>query len=170
MITLLLIAGHETTVNLIGNGLLALLTHPEQLERLKTEPALIKPAIEELMRFTSPVLLATERYTSQNLEIAGVQIPKGELVFAALGSANHDETKFEKPENLMLDRINNKHLGFGQGMHYCIGAPLARLETSVAFQVLLERLPNLELAIRPEQLQWNSGLVTRGVKKLPIKF
>jgi cytochrome P450 len=170
MITILLIAGHETTVNLIGNGLLALLSHPEQLERLRSEPNLMKPAIEELMRFTCPVLLATERYASQTLEIAGVQIPKGELVFAALGSANHDETKFEDPENLMLDRSNNKHLGFGQGIHYCIGAPLARLEASIAFDVLLERLPNIKLAVQFEQLQWNSGLVTRGVKKLPIKF
>ena len=170
MVTIILIAGHETTVNLIGNGALALLEHSDQFERLKTEPTLMKTAVEELTRFTAPVMLATERYTRENLEIAGVQIPKGELVFAALGSANHDETMFENPESLILERSNNKHLGFGQGAHYCVGAPLARLEASTAFQVLLERLPNLRLAVKPEALRWNPALVTRGLKALPVKF
>ena len=170
MVTILLIAGHETTVNLIGNGALALLEDPEQLERLRTEPTLMKTAVEELTRFTAPVMLATERYARENLEIAGVSIPKGELVFAALGSANRDETMFEQPDKLLLDRISNKHLGFGQGVHYCVGAPLARLEVSTAFQVLLERLPNLRLAVKPETLHWNPALVTRGLKALPVKF
>ena len=170
MVTILLIAGHETTVGLIGNGALALLENPEQLERLRTEPDLMKSAVEELTRFTAPVLMATERYAREDLEIAGVEIPKGELVLAALGSANHDETQFENPESLMLDRQNNKHLGFGQGAHYCVGAPLARLEASIAFQVLLERLPNLRLAVRPETVRWNSGLATRNLKALPVKF
>ena len=170
MLTILLIAGHETTINLIGNGTLALLEHPEQLEHLKTEPALMKTAVEELTRFTAPMMLATERYARENLEIAGVNIPKGELVFAALGSANRDETMFENPDSLQLERSSNKHLGFGMGAHYCVGAPLARLEASTAFQVLLERLPNLRLAVKPETLRWNPGLVTRGLKALPVKF
>jgi cytochrome P450 PksS len=170
MMTILLIAGHETTINLIGNGTLALLEHPEQLQRLRTEPALMKTAVEELTRFTAPVMLATERYARENLEISGVSIPKGELVFAALGSANRDETMFEQPDKLLLDRSSNKHLGFGQGVHYCVGAPLARLEVSTAFQVLLERLPKLRLAVKPEALCWNPALVTRGLKTLPVKF
>jgi cytochrome P450 len=170
MITILLIAGHETTVGLIGNGVLALLEHQDQLERLRSEPDLMKSAVEELTRFTAPVLMATERYARENLSIAGVEIPKGELVLAALGSANHDETQFENPESLALDRQNNKHLGFGQGAHYCIGAPLARLETSIAFQVLLERLPNLRLAVKSEKLRWNSGFATRNLKALPVAF
>jgi cytochrome P450 len=170
MAGLLLSAGHETTTGLIGNGVLALLEHPEQLMRLKTEPELMKNAVEELTRFTPPVLLATSRYAREDLEIAGQVIPRGELVHAALGSANHDETQFEQPETLILDRANNKHLGFGMGMHYCVGAPLARLEAGIAFRVLFERLPNLRLAVKPEHLHWNSGLVTRNLKTLPVKF
>ncbi|MBW4692840.1 MAG: cytochrome P450 [Lyngbya sp. HA4199-MV5] len=170
MVGLLLSAGHETTVNLIGNGVLALLMHPAALDRLRAEPELMKPAVEELMRYSPPVLFATSRYACEDLTIAGTLIPKGEMVLAALGSANHDESRFEAPETLMLDRPNNKHVGFGSGMHYCLGAPLARLESSIAFQVLFERLPKLRLAIDPERLHWHSSLITRGVKAIPVKF
>jgi cytochrome P450 len=170
MVTILLIAGHETTVNLIGTGVLTLLTHPEQLEQLRTRPELMKSAVEELTRFTAPVMLATERYARQDLEIAGTRIPQGELVFAAIGSANRDPSRFENPDVLQLERPNNKHLGFGQGIHYCVGAPLARLEASIAFGVLLERLPKLRLAVQPEALRWNTGLVTRGLRALPVLF
>ncbi|AFZ19572.1 cytochrome P450 family protein [Allocoleopsis franciscana] len=170
MVALLLSAGHETTVNLIGNGVLALLTHPAELDRLRTEPELMKSAVEELVRYTPPVLFATTRYAREDIVIAGTCIPKGESVLAALGSANHDESKFENPETLILDRQNNKHLGFGLGMHYCLGAPLARLESSIAFQVLFERLPNIRLAVNPENLRWNSNLITRGAKAIPVKF
>ena len=170
MVALLLSAGHETTVNLIGNGVLALLTHPAELNRLRTEPELMNSAVEELVRYSPPVLFATTRYARKNLMIAGTRISKGDLVLAALGSANHDESKFEHPETLMLDRQNNKHVGFGSGMHYCLGAPLARLESSIAFQVLFERLPKLRLAVNPENLRWNSSLITRGVKAIPVKF
>ncbi|MBW4601921.1 MAG: cytochrome P450 [Calothrix sp. FI2-JRJ7] len=170
MAALLLTAGHETTVNLIGNSVLALLAHPAELERLRTKPELMKSAIEELVRYTSPVLFATERYTREDITIAGTTIPACELVFAVLGSANHDESIFENPETLILDRQNNKHVGFGSGMHYCLGAPLARLESSIAFQVLFERLPNLRLAINPESLRWNSSLIMRGASSIPVKF
>jgi cytochrome P450 len=169
-IALLLSAGHETTVNLIGNGVLALLTHPAERDRLRTQPELMQSAVEELVRYTPPVLFATARYAREDLAIAGTHIPRGELVLAALGSANHDESKFARPETLILDRQNNKHLGFGSGMHYCLGAPLARLESSIAFQVLFERLPNLRLAIAPEDLRWNASLITRGMKAIPVKF
>ncbi len=178
IIGLLLSAGHETTVNLIGNGVVALLSQPAELvggvspmvNRLRTEPELMKSAVEELVRYSPPVLFATGRYAKEDLELANTVIPKGELVLAGLGSANHDESKFEQPETLILDRQNNKHLGFGSGMHYCLGAPLARLESSIAFQVLFERLPNIQLAVNPESLSWNSSLITRGMKNIPIKF
>jgi cytochrome P450 len=170
IVALLLSAGHETTVNLISNGVLALLTHPAELERLRTEPELMKSGVEELVRYTPPVLFATSRYAREDLIIADTCIPKGESVLAALGSANHDESIFENPETLMLDRQNNKHIGFGSGIHYCLGAPLARLESSIAFQVLFERLPNLRLAVNYENLRWNSNLITRGVSSIPVKF
>jgi cytochrome P450 len=170
MVALLLSAGHETTVNLIGNGILALMQHPEQRQKLSAEPDLMKSAVEEIVRYTPPVLMSTHRYAKENLEVAGTTIPKGDLVLVALGSANHDETKFEQPETLMLDRKNNKHVGFGLGIHYCLGAPLARLEASIAFQVLFERLPQVRLAVSPEALQWNSSMVVRGMKSLPVKF
>lgn len=170
IIGLLLSAGHETTVNLIGNGVVALLSHPAELNRLRTEPELMKPAVEELVRYSPPVLFATSRYAKEDVELASTVIPKGELVLAGLGSANYDESKFAQPEALMLDRQNNKHIGFGSGMHYCLGAPLARLESSIAFQVLFERLPNIRLAVNPESLSWHSSLITRGMKVIPVKF
>jgi cytochrome P450 len=170
MAAILLSAGHETTSGLIGNGMLALFENPDQLERIKTEPAIMKSAVEELVRFAPPVVMATPRYAREDYEISGTQISQGDTVYAMIGSANHDERKFDQPEKLMLDRTNNKHLGFGQGIHYCIGAPLARLEASVAFQVLFERLPNLRLAVKPEELRWASGLVPRGLQSMPVKF
>jgi cytochrome P450 PksS len=170
MIFLLLVAGHETTVNLIGNGTLALLTHPSQLEHLRDRPEIMKTAVEELTRFTAPVLFATERWATQDLEIAGMRIPKGALILLGLGSANRDEHRFARPNELDLERSDNKHLGFGQGVHYCLGAPLARLEAGIAFSVLLERLPGLRLAQSPETLRWRPGLVTRGLRRLPLKF
>jgi cytochrome P450 len=130
----------------------------------------MKSAVEELVRYTAPVVMATGRYAREDYEIAGTQISQGDSVFAMIGSANHDESKFDQPEKLILDRANNKHLGFGQGIHYCIGAPLARIEASTAFQVLFERLPNLRLAVRPEEVRWAPGLVPRGLKELPVKF
>src|SRR6516225_9993960 len=118
MVSLLLIAGHETTVNLIGNGMLALLEHPDQMERLHNDPALIKPALEELLRYASPVEMATERYTREDVAIAGVTIPRGEMVFAVLASANRDERQFTNPDLLDLTREPNKHLSFGLGAHF----------------------------------------------------
>jgi cytochrome P450 len=170
MIFLLLVAGHETTVNLIGSGSLALLEHPDQLDKLRSEPAVIKPAIEELLRFVCPVEMATERYAREDITIAGTTIPHGELVLAVIGSANRDANYFDNPDSLDITRENNKHLAFGQGVHYCLGAPLARLEGQIAISTLVQRTPNLRLSIAPDQLRWRGGIILRGLEALPVSF
>ncbi|HYO56843.1 cytochrome P450 [Archangium sp.] len=168
MVFLLLVAGHETTVNLISGGSLALLQHPDQMERLRQNPALIEPAIEELLRYTSPVELATERFALEDITIAGTTIPRGDLLFAVIGSANRDERYFENPDTLELAREPNKHLSFGFGIHYCLGAPLARLEGQIAIQTLLNRAPRLRLAKPVESLSWRTGFLIHGPKRLPV--
>lgn len=170
MALLLLIAGHETTVNLIGNGTFALLRNPEQLARLRADPLLITTAIEELLRFESPVEMATERYAREDIELAGSIIPRGALVHLVLASANRDEAQFPQPDVLDITRTPNRHLAFGQGIHYCLGAPLARLEGQIAIATLLRRLPDLLLAAPPEALRWRRGLLLRGLEGLPLAF
>ena len=170
MAFLLLIAGHETTVNLISSGTLALLQHPDQLERLRSDPSIIRPAIEELLRFTNPLETTTPRYAREEAKIAGVTIPRGALVLAAIASANRDETQFDNPERLDITREKNRHLAFGQGAHFCLGAPLARLEGQVAISTLLRRLPNLRLAVPIESLRWRATPVLRGLEALPVRF
>jgi cytochrome P450 PksS len=170
MIVLLLIAGHETTVNLIGNGMLTLLEHADAMERLRDEPSLIKPAIEELLRYDGPLESATDRYAREDVSISGVTISRGEIVFAVLASANRDERQFEQPDRLDLAREPNRHLAFGLGMHYCLGAPLARLEGQIAISTLLRRMPELRLAVPAAKLRWKYGLVLRGLKALPVEF
>jgi cytochrome P450 len=166
---LLLVAGHETTVNLIASGTLALLEHPDQLEKLEGDSRLIKPAVEELLRYTSPVEIATERYARQDLEISGTTVPRGELVLAVLGSANRDEQQFEDPNTLDLARDPNRHLAFGRGgVHHCLGAPLARMEGQIAVSALLQRFPNLRLDIDPGSLRWRRGIFLRGLQRLPL--
>jgi cytochrome P450 PksS len=162
------VAGHETTVNLIGNGMLALLEHPDQMERLRDDPGLIKPAVEELLRYGSPLETATERYAREDMTIAGVAIPRGSLVFAAIASANRDERQFTDPDRVDITREPNKHLSFGLGAHYCLGAPLARLEGQVAISTLLHRAAQLRLTVEPGALRWRRGLVLRGLKSLPL--
>jgi cytochrome P450 PksS len=170
MIVLLIIAGHETTVNLIASGTLALLTHPDQLERLRGDPALIKPAVEELLRFTSPVETATERFAREDVTLGGVVIPKGETVFAVIASANRDEWQFPDPDRLDIGREPNRHLAFGLGIHFCLGAPLARLEGQLALGALVTRFADLRLAVEPSTLRWRPGLVLRGLRSLPVRF
>lgn len=170
MIFLLLVAGHETTVNLIGSGTLALLEHPDQLAKLRREPELIKSAIEELVRYVCPLEMATERYAREDITVAGTTIPRGELVMAVLGSANRDPNYFDDPDTLDITRKNNKHLSFGQGPHFCLGASLARLEGQVAISTLLQRMPNLRLNVAPEQIRWRGIFVLRGVEALPVAF
>jgi cytochrome P450 PksS len=169
MAFLLLVAGHETTVNLIASGTLALLEHPEQMKRLVREPPLAKPAVEELLRYTSPVEMATERYAREDVEIEGTTIPRGERVLAVLGSANRDERQFEAPDVLDLARVPNRHLAFGRGgVHHCLGAPLARMEGQIAVNALLRRFPQARLAVASESLRWRRGLFLRGVERLPL--
>jgi cytochrome P450 len=169
MAFLLLVAGHETTVNLIASGTLALLEHPGQAERLRRDPSLVKPAVEELLRYTSPVELATERYAREDAEIGGRRIPRGGLVLAVLGSANRDERHFEDPDVLDLARDPNRHLAFGRGgVHHCLGAPLARMEGQIALSALLRRYPGARLRKSPESLHWRRGLFLRGLEKLPL--
>jgi cytochrome P450 len=170
MVFLLLIAGQETTVNLIGNGVLALLQNPHQLEKLRDDPTLIKLAVEELLRYTSPVLMTTERYALENATINDVTIPRGEMILGVIGSANRDQTVFNNPNELNLARDPNKHLSFGQGIHFCLGAPLARMESQIAIDTLLKREPNLQLKIDPESLRWRPSIMLRGLQALPVKF
>jgi cytochrome P450 len=170
MIILLLFAGHETTVNLIGNGTLALLRHPDQMEKLRGDPTLVRTAVEEFLRYDGPSETASERYASEELTISGVTIPCGALVYAVLASANRDERQFEVPDTLNIARDNNRHLAFGQGPHYCLGAPLARLEGQVAFRTLVHRMPELRLARPVESLRWKAGLILRGLQVLPVAF
>ncbi len=168
MVFLLLVAGHETTVNLIGNGVLALLEHPEQMQMLRRDPSLIKPAIEELLRYGSPLKTATERYARQDVTLAGVTIPRGSLVLAVIASANRDERQFADPDTLDITREPNRHLSFGMGAHFCLGASLARMEGQIAINTLLRRITRWRLAVAPSSLRWRRGLVLRGLEAMPV--
>jgi cytochrome P450 len=168
MIFLLLVAGYETTVNLIGNGMLALLQQPDQLAKLRADPALIASAVEELLRFANPVGTTTDRYAREELTIAGTIIPRGALIVLVLASANRDERQFANPDTLDITRAPNKHLAFGWGAHYCIGAPLARLEGQIAITTLLRRCPDLRLDVSPATLRWRPGLEMNGLEALPV--
>lgn len=170
MVFLLLIAGHETTVNLIGNGMLALFEHPDAMNRLRREPGLIKTAVEELLRYTSPVLMSTERYACEDVKLHGLTIPRGGMTLGVIGSANRDESVFENADELDITREPNKHLSFGQGIHFCLGAPLARLEGEIAINTLLRRMPDLRLRVGTNSLRWRPSMVLRGLESLPVSF
>jgi cytochrome P450 len=170
MVFLLLVAGHETTVNLIGNGTLALLRHPEQLRKLSDDPSLIKPAVEELLRYDGPVETSTERFAKEDVAIGETVIPKGEMVLVVIAAADHDSERFPDPDVLDITRADNKHLAFGKGIHHCLGAPLARMEGQIAIGTLLRRMPKLQLKVSPESLIWRPGMVLRGLQGLPVEF
>jgi cytochrome P450 PksS len=170
MIFLLIVAGHETTVNLLGNGTLALLQHPDQMQLLQRDPSLIIPAVEELLRYTGPVSLSDERWANEDIELHGKLIRKGQMVVASLISANADPHQFTNGNALDITRRENQHLAFGKGIHFCLGAPLARLEGQIAFATLLQRLPNLHLAEEAEHLAWTHNPMLRGLKSLPVAF
>jgi len=167
-IWLLIIAGHETTVNLISNGVLALLQHPEQMNLLRENPSLIPSAVDELLRYSGPVMFIS-RLASEDMTIHGKMIRKGDLVLLSLTAANIDPQKFTYPEILNISREENNHLAFGAGIHHCLGAPLARLEGQIALGTLLQRLPNLRLAIKPDQLNYNHSKI-RSLVNLPVFF
>ena len=164
MANLLLVAGHETTVNLIGNGLLALLRHPEQLALLRERPEIIRSAVEELLRWDSPVQL-TARVALEPVELGGRPVQPGDLLLALLGSANRDGEQFGDPDRLDLTRDPNPHLAFGRGIHFCLGAPLARLEAQIAIQALVSRFPGLRLAGTPRR---SPTITLRGLRRLPL--
>lgn len=164
---LLYIAGHETTVNLIGNGLLALLRHPKELERLRDAPSLIQSAVEELLRFDGPVQ-RTARITNADVELGEHKIPKGSMVVPVIGAANRDPAHFPDPDRLDVSRPDNRHIAFGFGIHFCLGAPLARLEGQISLGTLLHRLPRL--ALSTERPEWRESQVLRGLKALPVSF
>jgi cytochrome P450 len=170
MIFLLLLAGHETTVNLIANGMLALLQNRSELERLRAHPEHIDTAVEELLRYGNPVEHGNVRIALEDVTIAGVPIPKGSTVVLLLASANRDEAVFPRPEQLDIARTPNRHLAFGFGIHYCLGAPLARMEGRVAIQQLVSRFPDMHLAVPVEKLRWRQSVAVRGVKKLPVRL
>ena len=170
MVYLLLIAGHETTVHLISNGVLALLQHPAQMEKLKENPALIKTALEEFLRYQGPLLTTTQRWASEDVEFGGKLIRRGEEVVVVLAAANRDAEVFTAAEELDITRQENRHLAFGKGIHYCLGAPLARLEGQVAISSLLRRLPNLRLNTEVERLAWRPGSLMLGLRELPVVF
>ncbi|CAM3343852.1 cytochrome P450 [Paenibacillus taichungensis] len=170
VVALLIIAGHETTVNLIGNGVLALLEHPEQRDLLIKQPELIHNAVEEMLRYNGPVEFSTSRWASEDIEFHGHHIAEGELVIVALDSANRDEEKFKDADVFDITREKSPHLAFGKGIHLCLGAPLARLEGEIAINTLLRRFPDMQLQTDVNELEWRPGMIVRGVKEIPVQL
>jgi cytochrome P450 len=170
MIFLLLVAGHETTVNLIASGTLSLLANPAELARLRSEPALLPGAVEELLRYSNPLNHATERFTLEPAEIGGVTIPARSWVLCVTSSANRDPSRFADPDRLDVGRDATGHVAFGHGIHYCLGAPLARLEGEIAFGALLPRFPGLSLAVDPATLRWRPSSLIHGLESLPVRL
>ncbi|MFE9451761.1 cytochrome P450 [Streptomyces sp. NPDC006739] len=167
---LILWAGYENTVQLIGAAVLALLDHPAQLAQLRDNPAKIDDVVEEVARFDGPALLAIRRFPVEDVEIGGVTIPAGETVMLSLASANRDPARFPDPDHMDIDRGDGGHLALGHGIHYCLGASLARLETQIAVSTLVRRFPTLELAVPRDELRWRPSMRARGVIALPVRF
>lgn len=170
MIALLLLAGYETTINLVATGTVALIQHPEQRARFQREADLGDSAVEELLRYASPVDFAAIRIAREDVALADSVIPRGSIVLASLTSANRDERQFHDPDRLDLGRDPNRHLAFGIGPHFCMGAPLARLEGRIALTTLFRRFPDLRLEVPPESLRWRRGLLFRGLETLPVRL
>jgi cytochrome P450 len=170
MIFLLIVAGHETTVNLIANGMLALFDNPDEYARLRENPDLVKPAVEEMLRYYGPVEMNMVRWVRADTEFGGELMQRGEQIVALLAAANRDEAQFPDAERFDITREPNRHIAFGTGIHACLGAALARLEGQIAFTALLARFPNLALAIPRDQIQWREGTFLRGMARLPVNF
>lgn len=168
MVALLLVTGHETTVNLIGNGALALWQAPSQKERLRADATLWPAAVEELLRYDGPVETSTSRWVRADTEFGGRAMRRGDLMRAVIASANRDLDQFDRPDELDMGRSDNRHLAFGLGAHYCLGAPLARLEGTIALEMLFRRLPQARPVV-PPPLAWRSGVLFRGLRALPIQ-
>ncbi|HZC75107.1 MAG TPA: cytochrome P450, partial [Gaiellaceae bacterium] len=171
MVALLIVAGHETTVSLIGNAMLALLTHPEQRSELERDPSLLAGAIEELIRFDGPVERTLNRWAAVDVELRGQTVRRGESVMVILGAADRDPERFDDPDVLGLAaERKTRHLGFGRGPHFCLGAPLARLEAEIALGTLLSRLPGLRLAVAKDELRWRPVPLFRSLVALPVAW
>lgn len=167
---LILFAGYENTVHLIANATLALLTHPEQLAEVRAEPGRLGDAVWELARYDGPVPLAIRRFPVEDVTIGGVTVPAGETVLLSLAAAHRDPRRFADPDTLDLGRDVTGHLALGHGIHYCLGAPLARLEAEIALSVLLERFPRLALDGSPDEVEWRPSMRSRGLRALPVQF
>jgi cytochrome P450 len=167
---LLVMAGFDTTVNLIASGTMALLTHPGEKTRLRQDPSLLAAAVEELLRFTNPVNHANDRFTIEDVPVGDVVIPAGEWVFPAISSANRDPAQFPDPDRLDLGRDTSGHVAFGHGVHHCLGAPLARMEAEVALGALLARFPRISLAVPPSELRWRPVSLMNGLESLPVRL
>jgi cytochrome P450 len=167
---LLLVAGHETTVHLISNGMLALLRHPGQLARLRDDPGLIPDMVEEVLRYDGPISTSTLRFTTEPVTIGDADIPAGQLILVSLLAANRDHAQYERPDQFDVTRKPAQHLAFGHGIHYCLGAPLARVEAEIAFRHLLRRYPGLELAVPESRLAWRPGMLMHGLTSLPVRL
>jgi len=168
MVFLLLIGGHETTVNLLGTATLSLIRNPDQRAWLQANPAELPSAIDEFLRYESPVSMATLRFTTEPVTVGGVEIPAGELVLVSLGGANRDPERFPDADRLRLDRKDTGHLAFGHGIHRCLGAFLGKLEGEVALGGLLSRFPDLALAVEEQDLRWRNTIMLRGLESLPV--
>ncbi|MER5681516.1 cytochrome P450 [[Kitasatospora] papulosa] len=168
MVALLLIGGHETTVNLLGTSCLALLRNPDQAAWLRADPTRMPIAVEEFLRYDSPICMATTRFTTQPVDIGGVEIPQDEFVLLSLGAANRDPARFQDPDRLILDRQDTGHLAFGGGIHRCLGALLGKLETEIALTALLARFPEITLACQEHDLRWRNTMMLRGLETLPL--
>lgn len=170
MLFVLLVAGHETTANLIANGMLALMDFPEERARLEENPSLLESAIEEMLRYCGPVETSTNRFALEDMTIHGQNIQRGDMVFASLLSAAHDESRFPNGDRFDITRKPNRHIAFGYGIHFCLGSMLARMEGAIAFEVLLRRLPGFRLAVPRDTLEFHPSLLLHAVRKLPITF
>jgi cytochrome P450 len=170
MVAFLILAGHETTSSLISNGMLALFDHPAHMQRLVSDVSLVPTAVEELLRYSSPILTLPQRYATEDVKMNNQLIHKGDMVLIALGSANRDQKKFTQPEELDIARSVNTHIAFGQGIHTCLGAPLARLETDIAFTTLFQRQPNLRLNVPRNAITWQGTFWIHSIKNLPVAF
>jgi cytochrome P450 len=170
MVILLLLAGNETTVSLISNGMFVLFQHPAQFAMLKEDPALVKSAVEEILRYRGPLMSANDRWAREDFEFRGHQFKKGDMVYISVASANRDSSHCPHAEVFDITRKNTPHLSFGYGIHFCLGAPLARAEGQIALHSLLRRFPDIRLNVPFDSLEWRSGTTTNALKALPVAF